>query len=248
MEDEYLPEPSETVRADHGRPYDAVLLDLFGTLVDFHSVFTETLELILVDNQLDKVREGFRDRWRRFVFQGQSQGAFVTVREDFERSLVAVLRELGREGDLAGYARRVIGQMFDRLKEAELYPEVPKALAAIEAEGFPWAIVSNVDEAELQAIISNQGLMPGAAVSSERVRSYKPDRAIFQAALDELDLVPSRAVHAGDSPLADVSGASGAGLSALWVNRHGREFPLDLPRPRWELPDLSQLPALLLED
>lgn len=243
-----MPEPSETVRADLGRPYDAVLLDLFGTLVDFHSVFAKTLELILADNQLEQMGQEFRNRWRRFVFQGQSQGAFLTVREDFERSLVAVLRELGRGGDLSRYSHRVIGQMFDRLKEAELYPEVPRTLAAIEAEGVKWAIVSNVDEVELQAIISNQGLMPGAAVSSERVRSYKPDRAIFQAALDELDLVPSQAVHVGDSPLADVAGASGVGLSTLWVNRHGREYPPDLPRPRWELPDLSRLPALLLLD
>ncbi|NIP35722.1 MAG: HAD-IA family hydrolase [Thermoplasmata archaeon] len=216
--------------------------------MDFRSVFVRTLDRILVDNGLEDRQEEFRDRWKSFVFQGQAKGAFVTVREDFEESLVTVLTELGQDGDLVPYAHNVIGDMFEQLREADLFPEVPEAIAAIEEEGIPWAIVSNVDEEELKAIIANQGLMPTAAISSERVRSYKPDSAIFQAALDELGLSASQVVHVGDSPLADVVGAADAGMSALWVNRYGQHFPEDLPRPKWVLPDLGGLPALLLED
>ncbi len=216
--------------------------------MDFRSVFVRTLDRILVDNGLEERHGEFRDRWKSFVFQGQDMGTFITVREDFEGSLVRVLKELGQDGDLFSYARNVIGEMFEELREADLFPEVPEAIAAIEEEGVPWAIVSNVDEVELQAIVANQGLMPKAAISSERVRSYKPDTAIFHAALGELGLTPSQVMHAGDSPLADVVGASGAGMSALWVNRYGQQFPEDLPRPTWVLPDLEGLPALLLKD
>ncbi len=224
-----------------------MLLDLFGTLVDFQSVFVSTLERILVDAGIEDRREDFRKRWSRFVFQGQSEGTFITVRQDFEDSLVAVLRQLGREGDLASYSHTVIDDMFEQLREAELFPEVPAVIAEVEAQGIPWAIVSNIDEEELRAIVANQGLHPAVSVSSERVRSYKPDRAIFQKALDELGIPASRVVHVGDSPKADVAGATGAGLTALWVNRHGMDFPGELPRPRWVLPDLIGLPELLLE-
>jgi 2-haloalkanoic acid dehalogenase type II len=222
-------------------------MDLFGTLVDFRTVFVDTLARILTDNELASQRQEFQSRWQRFVFQGQCEGGFITVRQDFERSLVAVLDHLGREGDLATYAHNVIGDMFDRLRVADLFPEAPEAIAGLEAKGVPWAIVSNVDEEDMMAIVANQGLRPVVTVSSERVTSYKPHGAIFQAALDELGVPATRALHVGDSPVADVAGASRQGLATLWVNRYGAEYPDDLPAPRWEVNDLSTLPALLLE-
>ncbi|MCK5252997.1 MAG: HAD-IA family hydrolase [Thermoplasmata archaeon] len=246
-EDGWLEGPTKAGTEGIGRTHDAVLFDLFGTLVDFHSVFINTLHKVLVENELLDQAEEFRNRWQRFVFQGQAAGTFMTVREDFTSSLVTVLVDLGRDGDMAVYADQVIDEMFEQLHEAELYPEVPKVIAALEGEGIPWAIVSNVDEEDLRAIISFHDLRPLAAVSSERVRSYKPDPAIFIAALDELDLPASSVVHVGDSPLADVAGATGVGIDALWVNRHDEVYPDDLPQPGWNMPDLSGLTGLLLK-
>ena len=225
-----------------------MLLDLFGTMVNFHSVFFSTLNRVLIDHGLEDKAEDFKTRWQSFVFQGQSKGGFITVREDFINSLSSVLGGLGCKGDLDVYAEGVIDGMFKNLREAELFPEVPKVIAALEAAGLPWAIVSNVDEEDLQAIVTNQGLRPASAISSERVRSYKPDGAIFQAALDDLGLPASRVLHVGDSPVADVKGAIDAGIDVLWVNRRNEPFPDDLPPPGWDVPDLSGLPALLLRD
>jgi 2-haloalkanoic acid dehalogenase type II len=229
-----------------GRPYQAVLVDLFGTLIDFRTVFVDTLARILADNDLVSRRQEFQTRWQSFVFQGQYEGEFITVRQDFERSLVAVLDHLGKDGDLGAYAQNVIGDMFERLRMADLFPETPKAIARLENEGVPWAIVSNVDEEDLRAIVANQGLRPAVTVSSERVASYKPDGEIFQTALGELGVPPTGALHVGDSPVADVMGATRQGIATLWVNRYGAQFPEDLPSPRWEMPDLSELPSLML--
>jgi len=225
-----------------------VLIDLFGTLVDFQSVFFSTLRMVLVDHGLEDKAEDFKHRWQRFVFQGQASGAFITVREDFVNSLSTVLEDLGCEGEMATYADGVIDEMFKNLREAELFPEVPEVIAALEMEGLPWAIVSNVDEEDLQAIVINQGLRPTSTVSSERVRSYKPHPVIFQAALEDLDLPASRVLHVGDSPTADVKGAIDAGIDVLWVNRRNEDFPDGLPAPGWDVPDLSGLPRLLLKD
>lgn len=246
-EDGWLEGPTKAGAEGTGRTHEAVLFDLFGTLVDFHSVFINTLHRVLRENELLDQAEEFRNRWQRFVFQGQAAGTFMTVREDFTTSLVTVLVDLGRDGDMTVYADQVIDEMFEQLHEAKLYPEVPTVIGALEGEGIPWAIVSNVDEEDLRAIISNHGLRPLAAVSSERVRSYKPDPAIFIAALEELDLPASSVVHVGDSPLADVAGATGVGIDTLWVNRHGEVYPDDLPQPGWNMPDLSGLTGLLLK-
>jgi hypothetical protein len=76
-------------------PFEGVLLDLFGTLVDFRSTFMTTLGRILLENDLMDHTEAFRDRWQRFVFQGIDDGIFITVRKDFSVSLERVLDELG---------------------------------------------------------------------------------------------------------------------------------------------------------
>ena len=233
---------------DVSRTHDAVLLDLFGTLVDFQSVFIDTLKRVLVDHDLMARAEEFRTRWQRFVFQGQSDGEFITVRDDFIKSLKTVLESHGRDGDLHSYAEAVIIDMFEGLRQADLFPEVPAVIARIEGARIPWGIVSNVDEVDLQAILTNQGLRPTIVVSSERVRSYKPEGHIFQTALEELSLPASRVVHVGDSPIADVAGATGAGLGTVWVNRYGGEYPEDLPAPGWTMTELSGLPGLLLGD
>lgn len=228
------------------RVYDGAMIDLFGTLVDFNSVFLSTLRRVLLDNGMQDRAEDFRAKWHSFVFQGQARGSFVTVQQDFVESLSTVLREMGSEDDTLRYAQNVIGEMFKELREAELFPEVPEVLAELESEGVHWAIVSNVDEEDLQAIVTNQGLRPTATISSERVMSYKPEIAIFQAALRELALPESRVLHVGDSPIADVKGAVEAGLDVMWVNRRGDPFPEDLPPPHWDERDLSRLPALML--
>lgn len=243
-EDEVLHDTTVTGPVNGPGSFDAALLDLFGTLVDFRSVFVGTLRRILVENGLIGQEDEFRGRWQSFVFQGAAEGAFVTVREDFIDSLVRVLGDLGVEGDLRGYSDDVIGSMFEDLRRARLFPEVPEVIEGLDAAGVPWAVVSNVDEDDLRTIMTNHGLRPVVSVSSERVRSYKPHAGPFIAALEELDLPAERVIHAGDSPLADVKGAADLGMGTYWVNRYDMEYPGDLPEPGWTARDLRVLPSL----
>ncbi|UCC93698.1 MAG: HAD-IA family hydrolase [Thermoplasmata archaeon] len=246
-EDNPLEETRKTTSLDDEAEYGAVMLDLFGTLVDFNSVFVDTLNRVLVDHDLVDKADEFRHRWGRFVFLGQAEGDFINVHEDFKHSLVVVLRDLGRDGDLVDYADVVIEAMFEKLRRADLFPEVPSMIASIEDADLPWAVVSNVDEEDLHAILTHHGLRPTVTVSSERVRSYKPEGTIFMTAVQELGVPVERIIHVGDSPIADVAGANDVGIDVLWVNRHGVPYPDDLPRPRWDVPNLSGLPSLLLK-
>ncbi|WP_461472627.1 HAD family hydrolase [Microbacterium sp. HJ5] len=50
------------------------------------------------------------------------------------------------------------------------------------------------------------------------------------------------AVHVGDNQLADVGGARNAGLTAVWVDRHGGDAASD---PHHVVPDLRGLVPLL---
>lgn len=247
-EEVQLVEAEEERRPDlEGLVYEGVLFDLFGTLVDFRTSFDRTLSRLLEDYRVGDQGGVFLESWRRFAFQGEQDGVFMTVREDFESSLATTLREMGVEGDLEKYAERLIDDLFESLRVADLYPEVQDVITTLEENGVAWGIVSNVDEGELLALVDHHGLSPTVSISSEAVKAYKPEAEIFEKALLALGLPASRVIHVGDSPSADVGGASKVGMGVAWVNRYGSEFPKNMPRPRWEIPDLSQVPRIVRE-
>lgn len=64
-----------------------------------------------------------------------------------------------------------------------------------------------------------------ALAISEEVGGAKPDFAIFQHALDELEAVPDRAFMIGDSWYNDIVPAMRMGIKPIWLNRYGLSCP-----------------------
>jgi putative hydrolase of the HAD superfamily len=54
----------------------------------------------------------------------------------------------------------------------------------------------------------------------------KPDASIFLAACAALGVAPHEAVYVGDDLYFDVTGAQGAGMRAVWMNRKGSDAHL----------------------
>jgi putative hydrolase of the HAD superfamily len=133
-----------------------------------------------------------------------------------------------------------------------LYDDVLHTLAALGDAGVPLGIITNGDPELQQRKIRAAGL--GALIASVTVSGQrgapKPDRRIFDAALDSLALAGEarlNAVHVGDSLAADVRGARGAGMGAIWLDRDGIRDGDDEPdatiRSLRELPELLGLSA-----
>lgn len=57
-------------------------------------------------------------------------------------------------------------------------------------------------------------------IISEKVGLRKPDPAIFHLALSELNVLPKHALFVGDDLIADVEGATNAGINSVFFNRH----------------------------
>ena len=85
----------------------------------------------------------------------------------------------------------------------------------------------------------------GAVVISGEVGVAKPDARIFQFTLRALGVEPENVWHVGDDLNADVAGAKGASLTAVWLNRRGALRTGDGPKPDYEIRSLRQLPVLL---
>ncbi|MCD6291510.1 MAG: HAD-IA family hydrolase [Anaerolineae bacterium] len=124
-----------------------------------------------------------------------------------------------------------------------LYPDVPKALEQLRAQGYRLGIVSNWDW-YLPDLCRALGLdqYVDFIVASARVGAEKPHPAIFRAALDQAQAPPERITHVGDNPEADVRGARQIGIAAILIDRHGLHDDADVPviRSLMELPDLLE--------
>ncbi len=76
----------------------------------------------------------------------------------------------------------------------------------------------------------------------------KPHPDIFRHALNEVGVRPDRAWHIGDNLYADIGGAQGAGIHAVWIHRDR----LELKENTTHVPDrvvghLRELPAIICD-
>lgn len=128
----------------------------------------------------------------------------------------------GRDGTLARTTEDAFGGALLEMPPA-LFPNVPEALEALTQDGLAVGIVSNTGRTwgrYLSRVQDRLGIGRHFAVRifSDEVGVRKPEARIFRAALERLDLPPERVVHIGDDVAADVVGAKGAGMQAIWFD------------------------------
>jgi putative hydrolase of the HAD superfamily len=72
----------------------------------------------------------------------------------------------------------------------------------------------------------------------------KPDRRIFERALEALKVAPYEAAMVGNRLERDIQGAKNAGIRSILIRRRGLSSG-DGPSPEFEIASLEELPALL---
>jgi putative hydrolase of the HAD superfamily len=104
------------------------------------------------------------------------------------------------------------------------YPDARDVLTELRAHGIELGIITNAShpmvhrDRELEAV-GLLDLFPRCRLSAIDVGVLKPHRAIFDHALNILGIRPEEALFIGDNLSADVEGAQGAGIPAVWINR-----------------------------
>jgi len=133
--------------------------------------------------------------------------------------------------------------LYDRFAQAEhytLFPDALPALRDLRARGYRLGIVSNF-EAWLDGLLASLDVIPivDAVVVSGAEGVEKPDRKIFDIALQRVGVPAERACYVGDSPHFDVEAARAAGMHALLIDRRGRYDPARWPVVR-SLSDVAE--------
>ena len=211
-----------------------LLLDFYGTVVeDDDAVMAAIAARVAAHAAPGVTASEVLDAWNRQYEAVAAGSTFRPLRECALGSLQTVLDELGWAGDAAD----LCSSQLAFWRRPPLRSGTREFLERVE---LPICLVSDADRSDVDAALAHHGLMFSAVVTSDQVRAYKPDAAMFRAGLSALGLRPEEVLHIGDSIHTDVRGACAVGIGAVWVNRSGRPRPSGIPLVA-EVPDLAGL-------
>lgn len=217
----------------------AILFDLDNTLTDrrasvtvfarlFYSDYGANHQISTVDELIPIIHNadggGYRpldDRWR--LLQKAIPWSTVPSSEELRDYWYSTLGDCG----LAVDGMRTV---LERLKE----------------QGLLLGIITNGPTILQNATIDALGIRHymDCIVVSESVGLRKPDYEIFNLALSELNLQAMEAWFVGDHPVADMVGASRAGMTTVW-QRGFHNWAVDDYQPDFVIDALRELPNLL---
>lgn len=226
-----------------GRRYDAVFLDVDGTLlrVDLDvEGYVEDLTPYSRNGGLT-VNKATRPVWesmRRHIKENvkhRTEESLEEFRRDNARRTAA---ELGIEAP-----EETLMEVSERRISFKPYPESEPVLRRLKARGYGLYVVSNWD-VRLVRVLEDLGWRRffDGVVASAVLGVEKPAPDIFEEALRAAGVDRDRALHVGNDPVADVRGASGVGIDTAFV---ARESGLEAPEATFVIPDLSGLPGLM---
>lgn len=127
--------------------------------------------------------------------------------------------------------------------KTNLFPHAHQTLEYLQGK-YTLHLISNGFKESQDIKIGNTGLGKyfQHIIVSEVIGVNKPDKAIFQHALNLAGADTAESIMIGDSLEADVRGALNFGMDAIYFNPAGLEKPADIPL---QITDLKELTLLL---
>jgi putative hydrolase of the HAD superfamily len=209
------------------RVYDAIFFDLDGTLranmPEGFEAFVEyagRVGVALTDAQIQQCEREAHRYWASTrvdtdMAHFDQRGFWVNYNQ-------ILLAGMG-VADCDGCAER-IQTLFDHYDPVDVvFGDARHVLETLKNAGYTLALVSNRDT-DLMPIATRYGFESffDTVLWATKAGAYKPDRRIFDMALEMVGLTdPARVLYVGDNYFADVVGATNAGMDAILIDPRG---------------------------
>ena len=198
--------------------------------------------------------------FKRAIFDALNQLSQGVSQEDFDqvyfehlksqsgslrnKLCIKFLASLDKKAELMQVATKMW-----RFTSDDLYPDAKECISAFKSQGIKIGLVANQPESSVESLKSDGifELIDFLGISAI-VGIEKPDIKIFELAIKELAVDPSKVIHIGNRIDTDVIPAKKLGMKTVWVRR-GEANPDptddDLKQADITVNDLSNLPALI---
>jgi 2-haloacid dehalogenase len=203
---------SPLARAATSSKIKAIAFDAFP-IFDPRPVFTLTEQLF--PGKGAELSNAWRTRQFEYQWLRALSGHYVDFWQATEDALVFSGEML--KLDLTSDKRK---QLMDAYLELIAWPDALPALQSLKNDGIRLALLSNATSKILYAGIKNSGLdgVFEHVLSTDKIKSYKPDPRAYQMAIDAFNLKREEILFV---PFAgwDAAGAKSFGYTTFWVNR-----------------------------
>lgn len=231
----------------------AVFFDMDDTLLDGYSAMQAAWGVICADEaaaqgcEADALRDAIRREsmlfWKDEAVVGHWR---VRLEEAREQCVRLALEKEGLDASRAS----AIAHRYSEEHRARLAPfdDAIETLEALRAQDLRIGLLTNGAGIPQRAKIDRFGLerhMDVIVIEGEFGKG-KPEREVFEHALDAVGVKADEAWHVGDNLFADIGGARAAGLHAVWIHRDRLEIREDAPAvPDRSIAHLRELPPAL---
>ncbi len=217
----------------------ALVFDLYGTLVDTGSVTAECERMF--PGHGESVNNIWRAKQLEYTWLLNSMREYLDFREVTCRALTFACHSEGLQCD----ADTVNFLMEAHLNLAPFEDTLPAARELID-RGANLFVLSNGTSEMVEKVLGRGGLLGlfSGILSVDSIRAYKPDPRVYSMATDHLASPPASIGFVSANSW-DIAGAASFGLKAVWVNRSGAIADEIGTGTRVEIPSLTDLPGLL---
>ncbi|HEY2421459.1 MAG TPA: HAD family hydrolase [Neobacillus sp.] len=227
----------------------AIFFDLDDTLHDsqkpftdaFKEIFPDQFERPFVENVYKKFREFSDNLWDHYSKNE------LTLDELRMQRITLALNSFN-----CNISKQEAAQFQTKyescLNHITLFPEVPKLLNTLKAEGITIGIISNGPTAhqwnKIVALGLTDYIQRELVFVSDEVGIAKPDPVIFHHAARKVNYQSNQLVYIGDSWNTDMVGSYQAGWKSIWFNHRNRQKGTEF-EPFAEIKNLSSITDLV---
>ncbi len=217
-------------------PVDTVTFDVWNTLL-VHEFYDDRVKL----GRIRRIGEALADAGLRV-----DDDALLKAYEYTEARLSSLWRQerdLGLDGHVAifldglgleasGFNMDIIREPYSRALldfKPVMVDGAGEALAELRRRGYKIGLISNTGRTPgetIKIILEGHGILRyfDFTVFSNEVGYVKPNRRIFERALEGLGSHPKNTAHVGDSMLLDVYGSRAAGMRSILFTKYSERF------------------------
>ena len=227
------------------RKYNHLFFDLDHTLWDFDTNAKISLTDIFEEFELHKKINGEFDLfYKKYLHHNKIlweryQNGFINAEELKWRRMWRTLLEFKVGDELL--SKSLSARFLEILPtKKELFPHTVEILNYLKEKKYTMHLITNGFEKTQWSKIKNSNIDHYFThmITSEASNSMKPEKEIFEYALNKANATVSESIMIGDNQSADIKGGIDAGMDTIFVNHINEESTLN---PTYVVTHLNQL-------
>ncbi len=188
-----------------------IFFDVYGTLLDFHSIEKELKEITFDQTVSSLWREKQVEYTRLLTIADR----YIPFKEISRNALVYTFKK-----NKIKFNQELIDTLLLKYKSLTPFQDVLETLLILQKEKIPMSILSNGDFDDLDYNLKARGMSSyfKNILSAEQVKKYKIHPSVYQYAMESAGVSKESILFVSANPW-DICGAKWFGFNTFWLNR-----------------------------